>query len=214
MNSAETLGLAMDNAVTERDMGANLENLGKTLSDLLDEHTIWVSTAGKKGRQLDLSGYDMREVVDLKSYPLTAIKAEGANFLNQNLKGAALQSAIFDHSDFRDCDMSRADLRGSSLKYAEMARVNLRNAKLCPLKFDKGDQEKRLQRVDMSGANLRYADLSESDLRDCILMGVDLTSANLQDCDLRRADLTGALLKGARIDGARLDGALIDMDSL
>ncbi len=214
MKGTERGGLMIENAVTERDMGDKLENLGKTLPDLLKEHTVWVSTVGRKGRQLDLSGYDLREVIDLRDYPLTAIRAVGANFLNQHLENAELQSAVFDRADFRDCHLEQADLRGSSLKYAEMARANLKGALLCPLQFDRPNGTKRLQRVDLSGANFRYADLSDTDLRDCILMGVDLTNANLRGADLRRADLTGALLKNASLDGARLDDAVIDMGAI
>lgn len=204
----------LENAITERDMGANIINLGKSLEDLLEEHTIWVSTAGRKGRQLDLSGYDVRDVVNLRSYPFTAIRAVGTNFLKQNLQSADLQSAVFDRSDFRDCIMDNADLRASSIKYAEMARVTMRGAMLCPLFFDRPDGSKRIQRTDLSGTNLRYADISESDFRDCIMMGADLTGANLSGCDLRRADLTGALLKGAIFKNARLEETIIDTSAI
>lgn len=214
LNTAEKMGLEMDDVVTERDMGDKLENLGKTLSELLDEHTIWVSTAGRKGRQLDLSGYDLRTVINLKSYPLTAIRAVGANFLSQNLRGASLQSAVFDKADFRDCILDHADMRGSTFKYAEMARVSLRGAMLCPLQFERADGSKRLQRVDLSGANMRYADFTGADLRDCIMMGIDLSNANLRDADLRRTDLTGALLKGANFAGARLEDSIVDLSAL
>lgn len=214
MDNTEQTGLAMSNVITDLDMGDKLENLGKSLAQLLEEHTVWVSTAGRKGRQLDLSGYDLHDVIDLRSYPLTAIRAVGANFLNQDLQRAAMQSALFDRCDFRDCLMNEADLRGSSLKYAEMARVTLAGALLCPLQFDNSDGSKRLQRVDLSGANLRYADLYEADFRDCIMMGVDLSGANLRGADLRRADLTGALLKGAILDDAKLEDAIIDLSGL
>ncbi len=212
---AEKQGLDMQGAITERDMGHKLANLGKTLPELLDEHTLWVSTAGKKGRQLDLSGYDLRDVIDLRSYPLTAIRAIEGNFINQNLEYAQLQSGTFDHADFRDCNFHEADLRGSSFKYAQFARCNLRGAILCPLQFEgQNGQENRLQRVDLSGANLRYADLSECDLRDCILMGADLTGAVIRGSDLRRADFTGAILEQTLLDKVRTEDAIIDLSGL
>src|SRR5690606_8831094 len=123
----------------------------KTLPELLEEHTIWVSTVGRRGRQLDLGGYDMRDVLDLRRFPLTAIKAIGANFLNQDLRTAEIQSATLDKSDFRDCRMIEADLRGSSFKYANFTRADLTGAQLCPLQFDNADGSRRLQRVDLSG---------------------------------------------------------------
>ncbi len=214
MERTERNGTSLTSAITERDMGTKLENLGKTLQELLEEHMLWVDTTGKKGQQLDLSGYDLRDVIDLRLFPLTAIKAIGANFLGQNLREAELQSANFDRCDFRDCTMDAADLRGSSFKYAEMARVSLIGAMLCPLEFENKDGSKRFQHVNLSGANLRYAEISYTDLRECILMGVDLSYSILMDCDLRRADLTGALLTGCTLDNCNLEGAIIDLSAL
>ena len=195
-------------------MAPLLETLGRSLPELLEEHTLWVATAGRSGRQLDLSGYDLRDVLDLKRFPLTAIHCVGANFLNQDLRGAELQSGTFDRSDFRDCRMIRADLRGSTFKYAQMARVNLTNALLCPLEFKKDNGERTIKRVDLSGANLRFSCLKNADLRDVIMMGVDLTNAILNGCDLRRADLTGAILTGVKLENCRLDEAIIDLGAL
>ncbi|MFP4314064.1 MAG: pentapeptide repeat-containing protein [Alphaproteobacteria bacterium] len=173
MDQTEKQGLILDNAITEDDMGSKLENLGQSLPELLEEHTLWVATAGRSGRQLDLSGYDLRDVLDLKRFPFTAIRAIGSNFLNQDLRGSEMQSAVFDRSDFRDCKLQDADLRGSTFKYAQMTRADLSHAKLCPLKFKNPDGTWRLQRVDLSGASLRYSSLREADLRDCVMMGVD-----------------------------------------
>jgi len=214
MDRIEKQGLDLSGAITESDMGAKLENLGKTLPELLEEHTLWVATAGRSGRQLDLSGYDLRDVLDLRRFPFTAIRAIGSNFLNQDLRGAELQSATFDRSDFRDCKMIEADLRGSTFKYAHMARADLSKAKLSALEFKKPDGTKRIQRVDLSGASLRYTSLRYADLRDCILMGVDLTNAVLTGADLRRADFTGAILKGAIFEHCNMQDAVIDLTTL
>lgn len=208
---AERHGLDLSGAVTERQMGKKLAHLGRTLPELLEEHKLWVSSAGKRGRQLDLSGYDMRDVIDLKSYPLTAIKAREANFLRQNLSDAKLQSANFERADFRDCLLRDADLRGSSFKYAQMARADLNGAMLNPLVFKNNDGSERLSRTDMSGASLIYARLSDCDLRDAIFMGADLTGAVIRDADLRRANFTGAILAGAVFENVKLDGAIIDI---
>lgn len=214
MDNTEQSGISLTRAVTERDMGDKLENLGKSLPELLEEHTLWVSTIGKRGRQLDLGGYDLREVIDLKHFPLTAIKAIGANLLNQDLSTAEMQSAIFDKSDFRDCILNKADLRGSSFKYAKFSRAKMDNVQLCPLEFERDNPESRLQRADLSGADLRYVSMDGADLRDCILMGVDLTGAVLTNCDLRRADLTGAIMNGTVLEGAKLDDTIINLDDL
>ncbi len=213
LDRTEKTGLDLSAAITERDMGSKLENLGKTLPELLEEHTLWVATAGRSGRQLDLSGYDLRDVLDLKKFPLTAIQCIGGNFLNQDLRGAEMQSAVFDRSDFRDCRLTGADLRGSTFKYAKLARVDLTGAKMCPLKFIKNGAE-TFQRVDLSGANLRFSLLKDTDLRDAVMMGVDLTNTIITNCDLRRADMTGAILKGVKLEGCRLEGAVIDFSAI
>lgn len=210
LEGSERAGLNMQGSITEKDMGDRLENLGKTLSELLEEHTLWVATAGRAGRQLDLSGYDLHDLADLRRFPLTAIRAVGANFLGQNLSAAELQSGVFDRSDFRDCRMIEADMRGSDFKYANFSRANLDGARLCPLEFRSDYGGTRLQCADLTGANLRYVSLRGADLRDCNLKGVDLTGAALHTCDLRRADLTGAILKGAILESVRMDETIID----
>jgi uncharacterized protein YjbI with pentapeptide repeats len=214
MDRVEKQGIIMDNVITEDDMGAKLENLGRSLPELLEEHTLWVATAGRSGRQLDLSGYDLRDVLDIKRFPFTAIRCVSTNFLNQDLRAAQLQSATFDRADFRDCKMEEADMRGSTFKYAQLARADLTKAKLCPLVFTNPDGTQRKQRVDLSGASLRYASLRYADLRDCVLMGVDLTNAVLTGADLRRADLTGAILKGAVFEHCNLQDTIIDLGAL
>jgi uncharacterized protein YjbI with pentapeptide repeats len=206
----ETGGANMKEALDEDHMGERLEDTGRNLPTLLEEHTAWIATAGRKGSRLDLSGFDLRTVLDLKKYPLTAIKAIGANLLNQNLDGAEMQSCTLDRSDFRDCSLRNIDFRGSSLKHAMMTRANLSGAKFSPLHFANPEGSKRLQRVNLAGANLRYAILTGADLSDAILTGIDLSYAVLHDCDLRRADLSGAILNNTDFHGALLNDVISD----
>ena len=210
MQQTETGGANLREAITDQDMGTKIEELGQSLPALLKEHTEWVATAGNSGRRLDLSGYDLRGVVGIRNYCLTAVKAIGGNFLRQNLESIEMQSALLDRADLRDTIMRRADLRGSTLKSAMLARADMSEANLSPLHFSNEDGEKWLQRTNLSGGNMRYAILRGTNLTDAILMGVDLSYAVLIDCDLRRADLTGAILDGADLSGALLTGAIID----
>lgn len=210
MQQTETAGANLREAITDDAMGTKLEELGKSLAELLEEHTSWVATAGSTGRRLDLSGFDLRHVPLLRNYSLTAVKAVGANFLRQNLESIEMQSALLDRADLRDTIMRRADLRGTTLKNAMIARADLSEANLSPLHFVNEDGSKWLQRTNLSGSNLRYAVLRGTNLADAILMGVDLSYAVLIDCDLRRADLTGAILDGADLSGALTTGAVMD----
>lgn len=210
MQQTETGGTNLREAITDDAMGTKLEELGKSLAELLEEHTSWVATAGSTGRRLDLSGFDLRHVPQIRNYSLTAVKAVGANFLRQNLESIEMQSALLDRADLRDTIMRRADLRGSTLKNAMIARADLSEANLSPLHFVNEDGSKWLQRTNLSGSNLRYAVLRGTNLTDAILMGVDLSYAVLIDCDLRRADLTGAILDGADLSGALTTGAIME----
>lgn len=208
--NVEQLGMQKDGAITNSDMGEKLNEEEATLEERLAAHTLWVNMAGQEGKQLDLSGFDLRSIEDLKYYPLTAIRAVESCFLNLDLSHISMQSATLDGSDFRDCYMENADLRGSSLKGSKFTRVNMRGARLSPLQFRGPNGTRRLARVDLSGSDLRYADLRDMDLRDAILMGVDLSYADLSNADLRRADLTGAKLANTTLDNAQLDKAIID----
>lgn len=210
MAMTETGGSNIKEALAEGAMGSKIEDLGVTLPELLELHTKWVATAGKDGQRLDLSGFDLRYVMGLGDYPLTAIKAVGANFLKQNLEKGQIQSAQLDRADLRDANLKNADLRGSSLKNAMLSRADLSEARLTPLKFTNADGSERLLRANLSGANLRYSVLRGANLSDAILSGADLSYAVMIDCDLRRADLTGALLDGVDMDGALVQGCLMD----
>jgi uncharacterized protein YjbI with pentapeptide repeats len=210
MTDTKTEGMDTTDAISEEKMGAKLESLGKTLPQLLEEHTSWITSAGRKGARLDLSGFDLRHILDLRAYSLTAVKAIGAMFINQNLEGINAQSASFDRADFRDSVMKKVDMRGSSLKNAMMTRVNMVGANFSPLLFKNPDGTNRLQRVNLTGANLRYAIMTDANLSDCILNGVDLSYAVLHGVDLRRADLTGAILDNADFHGAILTDVISD----
>jgi uncharacterized protein YjbI with pentapeptide repeats len=192
----ESAGANIHEALSEHAMGEKIETLQDDLPGMLKAHSAWVESAGKFGKRLDLSGVDLRHISRLKSYSLTAVKAVGANFLNQDMSGIEMQSAVLDRADFRDCRLAHADLRGSSFKSAILTRANLSGANLSPLHFTNEDGKAWSQRVNLSGANLRYADLRN----------VNLSGAVLTDTDFSFADMTGANLDGADVKGAVFGG--------
>ena len=207
-----TKNARMDNMVT--DMGISLDDLDKPLEQMLEEHMYWIDSAGKRGVPLILQDYDLRDVDQIERFTFTAMRLNHSNFLGHNLSKLQMQSAIFDGTDFRDCNFYGSDLRGSSFKKCQMDRIDLSFARLCPLKFTRPDGGERLQRCDLSGVSMRYATMEEVDLRDCIMMGVDLSNSILKGCDLRRADLTGAILKDTVFEDVKLDDTLIDLDAI
>lgn len=212
IDNTEQKGIRFNNIVNANNAGARLEDLDKSLIELLEEHTLWIKTRGKEGRQLDLSRFNLSDVVNLNQYPLTAIRAEHANFLSQNLEGAEMQSAIFNSSDFRDCNLVNADLRASSFRFAKFNRAIMDGIKLCALTFRSGTAHEQKKICDLTGASLGFVSLKGADLRGVILRDADLTSADLSDANLEGADLRGAILKNTLMFDTNLEKTLRDFE--
>lgn len=83
-----------------------------------------------------------------------------------------------------------ADLRGTSLQFANLSKADLRGA--------------LLEKNDFTGADLSFAILTGSNLNEATLIGADLGSATLSGANMIGADLTGADLIGATLTGATL----------
>ena len=196
--------------VTEKREGLDYSDMDVPIEIRLEKHALWLGSRGVEGDRLDLSSYDMRSFERLKEYTLTAMKAIGANFLNQDFSGIDIQSAIFDESDFRDCNFTKADLRGSSFKEARLSRCRFTGANLAPLMFKNPDGTSRVMPVNMNGVNLRYSIFKDAILAGIRLRGADLSFADFSGADLRKADLTGANINGANFSGANIEGALLD----
>lgn len=194
MDGANTEGALRDSSVK------SVRSLGASLDELIKEHQLWVETAGKKGRYLDLSGYDLRHVAPMKGMKLTAIKAERAVFLGMNLAGAELQHTYLDGADFRNALMMQTDFRGSSLKGAKMAKADLRLANFQPLLMGDG----RTKSTDLAGVNLRYADLRGVDFKHANLKGADISFARVEAADFNHANIEGLIFDS--IDAASAKG--------
>lgn len=107
-------------------------------------------------------------------------------------------------------DLSRVDLRGASLSWANLSGADLRRANLSWANLNWAN----LRATDLVGATLNWADLRmtnlhEADLCGASLKGADLREATLKGADLCeanlwRADLTEADLKDAKIADANL----------
>lgn len=210
LSSVEKTDANFEGVVTEQPAGKEITEMDLPIEELLYRHKKWIETAGAEGQRLDLSGYDMREYKELKNHALTAMKAIGANFLNQDFSGIEVQSAVFDESDFRDCSFVRSDIRGTSFKGARLSRCDFSGANLSPLLFHNPDGTTRIIPVNMNGATLRYSVLKNAKLAGIRLKGADLSFADFSGCDLRKADLSDAKLTGAIFAGANLEGTLMD----
>lgn len=129
--------------------------------------------------------------------------------LKTSFVGADLKDADLRNANLSGIDLSQANLEGADLSGANMIEVNLKEANLWGANLNKVN----LKGANLWGANLAWAKLNESDLRECMMDGVDLTSAklraaNLTGVKLQWADLTGAFLNEANLVNADLKGAL------
>jgi hypothetical protein len=108
---------------------------------------------------------------------------------------------LLDGRDLAGVDLSRGQLRDSSLQRARLMR-----AKMVGVDAIEG----RFLSADLSDADLTEATLRNADFTRAILRGAKLTRADMRGSRLFRADLTGADLTGADLNGADLSGALFD----
>jgi uncharacterized protein YjbI with pentapeptide repeats len=88
-------------------------------AEVLDQHKLWVETAGKEGKRGDFTG------ADLCNADLTAANLQGAQLQKVNFRGADLSMA-----NFRGANLVEADLREANLLGAEFAGANLMGANL------------------------------------------------------------------------------------
>jgi uncharacterized protein YjbI with pentapeptide repeats len=77
------------------------------LAEALDQHRLWVETAGREGVRGDFSG---------------------ANLAGADLTGVNLQSALLQKTNLRGADLSMANLRGTNLVEADLRDCNVLGA--------------------------------------------------------------------------------------
>lgn len=129
------------------------------------EHDRILRESARTGdRSVDMSGYDLSGL-RFASIQIAGLKLAGANlsgadlsggkFCDCDLRNARLQKARFGLGDFRNANLSGADLTGCYLNGAVMTGVNLTNAILTRANLVKT----RLNRADLTGANLKQTDL-------------------------------------------------------
>lgn len=202
-------GVDLSGSITDENVGKSLSSLETPLAKLIKEHRNWVATVGKEGKQLDLSGYDLRVLLSLSGEKLTALKAVGTRWCGMDLTDIQLQSSNLEDSDFRSCFLRGADFRAASLKKARFSHADLRNADLSALYFDAGG-ERRASPCTLAESNMRYANCSGAKFQKAVFTKADVAYADFSGCDLRDANFTGANIEGSNFTGANIDGAKFD----
>jgi uncharacterized protein YjbI with pentapeptide repeats len=103
--------------ITSEDSLASISMI--ELAEVLDQHRIWVESAGETGAKADLSG------VSLTKADLTGVNLQGASLQRVNLAGADLSMA-----NLRGASLIQADMRDTNLLGAELRGANLMGANL------------------------------------------------------------------------------------
>ena len=171
------------------------KDVGKLPYDqMLRDHALWCETQGAAGSPSVFDKADLRRLVSIKGYDLTALSAKNAIFYGLNMEGVQLQGARLDGADMRACNLRRADLRGARLVGAKLSGSDLREAQLGPLLIGSD----RMLPCDLTDSVLKSADFSGADLRHALLIRADMSRANFTDALVKFADVTHAEFKTAR----------------
>ncbi|EGP4053823.1 pentapeptide repeat-containing protein [Salmonella enterica] len=121
------------------------------LSNILEEHKVWITSMRESGSSADLRGANLFDA-----------NLCGANLFDANLCGANLFGADLRGANLFDANLCGANLRGADLRGANLFDADLRGA-------------------DLRGANLFDADLRGADLRGANLFDANLCGADLPD---------------------------------
>ena len=202
--------------------GARLMKANFKKADLQDANLSGAKLQDADLRKTDLRGANFIDA-DLSRAKLGGAKFQEANFKKTNLKGVSgveksqIQAARnwilatysgdllnelkllnnhnhrVDKKDFKDYDLSRADLGKADLCGADLSRANL-------IKTD-------LSGANLSQANLFRADLNEANLSSADLSGAVLSRANLSGAKFNSANLSKTEFQGANFKAANFIGA-------
>lgn len=145
----------------------------------------------------------------------TATSEELKAILTEHKKWITTKGQEGKRADFRNFQMSDADLVGAYLPKARFTHADLRGADLSEAHLDEADfRNANLRSATLSDARLTrailsQADLSEGTLHNAHMGGAKLTQATLNDTDLSEAYLgpAGKGEPGANLDQATLIGA-------
>ena len=116
--------------------------------------------------------------------------------------------AKFGHSIMIKTDFKGGHFEGANLWYAELQGSNFKDANLTSADLYHAElQGAYLWCAELQGAYLEDANLTSANLYHAELQGADLFEANLQGADLETAKLQGVSLINANLQGANLCGA-------
>lgn len=133
MDTATIDGARLDRILTTKAVGTPISTLNHDIEELLQDHERWLNTSGREGKQLVLSGYDLRGIKSLSVRRLSMMIAQGAILYAVDLSGAEMLAANLTKADLRDANLAGTDLRGARLTHAKLARADMHGANMTAL---------------------------------------------------------------------------------
>ena len=117
--------------------------------------------------------------------------------------GVEWRRCLMDGEDLNGVNLSKADLKSTSFKRADLTNADLSEARVVGAKFVSA----KMSGIRLDGANLQRADFTNAVLDGASLTDADLRQARFYETNLRRANLTGAQLDGADMLRTDFSGA-------
>jgi len=153
-------------------------------------------------------------LIDLRGRALDRAVFWRAKLPKADLTGAQLQGASLLYAQLQGASLNWAQLQGAELIGAQLQGASLPMAQLQGASLNAGLQGASLDWAQLQGASLDGARLQGATLYGAKLKGASLNAAELQGASLDWAQLQGASLNQAQLQGASLDSAQLQGASL
>lgn len=172
-----------------------MEADGNNLQKILNKHSDWILSLGKKGMMADFNSRNLDEAnLEMANLPF-------AKFHFVSLKNANLSGANFRQAELLHVKLSNAKLYGADFEGANIAEGDFSFSKCTGANFSDANLE---------GANFEGADLVKANFTRAILRGAKFKGANLSFSEIVDANLEGANFKGAKLEAANFGGSNLD----
>lgn len=168
---------------------------GRRSAGILADHAnlVDVDLDGLQLSRISLQGTLLTDVTARRA-SCDAADARATRWLRCRLDGSSLAMAVFAGSTLEHCELSRANLEGTSWHRAALSHCTLSSASLV---------DARLDRAVITDCDLRAADLSIARSPEV----ATLAGARFVRCDLRETRWAGRALGGATFIDCKLFGA-------
>lgn len=163
-------------------------NQTDVLLQLLEDHSQWLQTTGRRGKRLEIDAVDLRgidlEGLDLSEAVLTDCTLDGKAIIQNKFSVSELYSC-----SFRDCQFSLCDFYKAVIDYADFACVLFESCR-----FSKAE----VYKTSLQKSTFRDCSFVATGLYDCDLSGSLFENIDLQDSYFDNVCLSGCRFKSIR----------------